>query len=362
MSLLDALRRQTKPRLAALGATFGLVLVVGVALAVTAGGDSPAPEPTTTTTLPTTTTTAVPPPPAPLTGLPVEDEAVLGRPAIFVKIDNHELARPQAGLRSADVLFEERVEGNTSRLAAVFHSRDADLVGPVRSVRTTDLELVSLFPRPLFASSGGNRAVMSFVRAADLVDVGHNIDGRAFERVRGRPAPHNLFTSTQGLYEKGSGNDLGPPPSPLFEYLGPQDDVALGRTPVEGIALRFGGPEVSRFTWDSDRGAWVRHQAGSVHLDADGEPIAPVNVLALEVVYDFSGTGGRSVPHGNLTGGGRAAVLVGGHVLEGRWERASLADPLRLLDDAGRPIPLLPGQTFIALVPAGNYSLLPPEE
>ncbi|HEX6569569.1 MAG TPA: DUF3048 domain-containing protein, partial [Acidimicrobiales bacterium] len=120
----------------------------------------------------------------------------LDRPALFVKIDNVERARPQAGLDQADIVFEERVEGNLTRLAAVFHSTDAAVVGPVRSVRTTDLELVPLFGRVLFAASGGNRGVLPQLHAADVVDVGANVSPEGFYRDHGRPAPHNLFTST----------------------------------------------------------------------------------------------------------------------------------------------------------------------
>jgi hypothetical protein len=356
MSILDTIRSQPRSRLIAVGGALGLILVVGLAILVTAGGDEAPPE-TTTTTRPTTTTTEAPRPTAPLTGLPVDDEAVLARPAIFVKIDNNELARPQAGLRHADLIFEERVEGNVSRLAAVFHSNDAGQIGPVRSARTTDLELVSLFPRPLFASSGGNASVMAQFRAADLVDIGHNIDGRAFERVGGRPAPHNLLTSTAGLYEKGEGRDAQPP-TPIFEYLDEDDDPTAGRSPVGGIALRYGGPEISRFTWDGERAAWPRQQEGTPHLDADGEFIAPVNVVALEIAYDLSGQSGRSTPHGQLTGEGRAVVLSAGHALEGRWSRGGLGEPLRLTGPDGSTITLLPGQTFLALVPEGGWELL----
>jgi hypothetical protein len=356
MSILDTIRSQPRSRLIAAGGALCLILVVGLAILVTAGDDDAPPE-TTTTTRPTTTTTEAPRPTAPLTGLPVDDEAVLARPAIFIKIDNNELARPQAGLRQADLIFEERVEGNVSRLAAVFHSNDADQIGPVRSARTTDLELVSLFPRPLFASSGGNASVMAQFRAADLVDIGHNIDGRAFERVRERPAPHNLLTSTAGLYDKGEGRDAQPP-TPIFEYLDEDDDPTAGRSPVGGIALRYGGPEISRFTWDGEREAWPRQQEGTPHLDADGEYIAPVNVVALEIPYDFSGQSGRSVPHGIFTGEGRAVVLTAGHALEGRWTRGGLGEPLRLIGPDGSTIALLPGQTVLALVPEGGWELL----
>ena len=63
------------------------------------------------------------------------------RPALVVKIDNNPGARPQSGLNAADIVFEEIVEVGT-RFAAVFHSGSANPVGPIRSGRTQDVDLL----------------------------------------------------------------------------------------------------------------------------------------------------------------------------------------------------------------------------
>jgi hypothetical protein len=364
MSILDTIRNQPKGRLAAIGGGVAVVVLVGVALLVFGGDDEEA-APTTTTT--TTSTTLAPEigPIAPLTGLEVDDAELLARPALVVKIDNVPAARPPIGLNQADIVFEERVEGNVTRLAAIFHSRDAEVVGPVRSTRTTDLEIVSLFPRPIFASSGGNNDVMRQVRSADLADVGHNVSGQAFERDRGRPAPHNLFTSTQGLYEKGAEGGPYEAPNPLFTYLEDGDELTPGATPAEGAMVSFGGPVISRFTWDEDRAGWLREQANvpgdeelTPHMDAADEQLAPTNVVIMEIEYDFSGELGRSIPHGVVSGEGPVTVLTAGHAISGRWVRPSFGEPLQLLTDAGDPILLTPGQTFIELPPPGGMALL----
>ncbi|HEX6568666.1 MAG TPA: DUF3048 domain-containing protein, partial [Acidimicrobiales bacterium] len=294
-------------------------------------------------------------PVAPLTGLGGDVDGRLDRPALFVKIDNVEAARPQAGLGAADIVIEERVEGDLSRLAAVFHSTDADPVGPVRSVRTTDLELVGLFGRPLFASSGGNSSVLGQLADADVVDIGANVSGEGFARDSGRPAPHNLFTSTPALY--GKAPESPPPPEPLFAYLDDGEELPAGATPVGGVTLSFGGPEVSSFAWDAASGTWPRSQRGTPDVDPDGTQLAPVNVVVLEIEYDMSGQLGRSVPHGVVTGEGRAVVLTQGHAIEGTWARPSLDDPLTLTGADGQQIELTPGQTFVELPPAGGWSL-----
>ena len=302
------------------------------------------------------TTTEPPEDVAPLTGLTGDFDGRLDRPALFVKIDNVEEARPPAGLARADIVIEEQVEGNLSRLAPVFHSTDADPVGPVRSTRTTDIELASLFGRPLFASSGGNASVLAQLADADVVDIGHNVSGEGFARSGDRRAPHNLLTSTPALYDKAP--ESPPPPEPLFAYLDEGEALPESATPVEGVGLSFGGPEVSRFTWDEASGTWLRDQRGTPHVDTDGVQLAPENVVVLEITYDHTGQAGRSVPHGETVGQGRALVLTRGQSVEGTWQRPRLGDPLTLTGPGGAEMELTPGQTFVALVPPGGWSYI----
>ena len=350
--------RSRRWRMAAGGAAV-LVLLPLVVFVATRGGASPEPMTTTTTvltttttTVPTTTTTTAPPPVAPLTGGPGD----FRRPALIVKVDNVSAARPQSGLRQADIVIEEPVEGNLTRLAAVFQSRDASVVGPVRSMRTSDLELLPMFGRPLFAASGGNGGVVPQLHQANVVDIGNNVSGQGFWRAPGRPAPHNLFSSTPALYQKAP--EAPPPPKPIFQYLRHGERPGPGAQPVHGIALRFGGAEVSRFTWDPAAQIWRRSQNGTPHMAADGLQIGPRNVVVAEIDYDLSGQLGRSVPHAIVTGSGPAVVLTQGQAIRGSWVRPSLLHRLKFVAADGRTeIKLTPGQTFIELPSRGGATL-----
>jgi hypothetical protein len=351
--------RSWRWRIAAGGAAALVLLPLVVFMA--RRGDSASPDPTTTTTttaptttttVPTTTTTTMPPPVAPLTGVPGDFK----RPALIVKIDNVSDARPQSGLRQADIVIEEPVEANLTRLAAVFQSTDASVVGPVRSVRTSDLELIPLFGRPLFASSGGNDGVVPQLHAANVVDISNNVSGQGFRRDPSRPAPHNLYSSTPELYAKAP--ELPPAPPQQFHYLQRGERLTPGAVPVQGVALRFGGPEVSRFTWHAPSGTWLRAQNGTPHVAAEGIQIAPRNVIVAEIDYDRSGQLGRSVPHALVTGSGPVVVLTQGHAIRGTWVRPTLGRPLKLVSADGRhDIKLTPGQTFIELPSRGGSTL-----
>ena len=302
---------------------------------------------TTTTTTTTTSTTGRPQVVWPLTGRPADATApAYRRPALVVKIDNGPLARPQSGLNAADVVVEEIVESAT-RYLAVFHSSDADPIGPIRSARTSDLAVLAALGRPLFAWSGGNPGVRAAVGAANVVDVGFETAPRAayFRRV-GRSAPSNLYSSTASLREVGAaaGATDGAPPA-LFE-LPASPAGPLGR-PASAIEWRMEGV-VQR--WDWVDGRFVHSVAGRPHLDREtGEPIVADNVVVLEVAYRPSPADPRS-PEAVTVGGGAATVAAGGRAVTGTWSRGRADAALALRTEAGDAIALRPGRTWLVLV------------
>jgi hypothetical protein len=354
-SLFNNRRRQV------VAGVLAVAILAGGGLTLAGGGDGDEPPPTTTTVPPTTTTippttTTVPPPPiAPLTGRTGVPPKRRERPAVFVKIDNAPQARPQSGLVQADIVFEERVEGNTSRFAAVFHSTDAVEIGPVRSVRSTDMGFLPLFGRVLFASSGGSGPIIGQLHQNDVVDVGHNMGGSGFRRF-GRRAPHNLYTSLRDLYLRTPERPAAP--KQVFRYRSPGEKLPDTAKPAKGVALSFGAGEISRFVWDPPSKQFHRYHGSVHHLDAAGIPIAPVNVVVIEIQYEFSTTSGNSQPHGVSAGSGRALVYTAGHVIGGRWVRPTVGHRMVLLDSRGREIELTPGQTFVETPPPGGFRML----
>jgi hypothetical protein len=303
----------------------------------------------TTTTAATTTTT--PGPVSQLTGLPVDDALIILRPALVVKIDNHPNADPQTGLHLADIVFEEQVEG-ISRFAAVFHSASSNPVGPVRSGRTSDVDIVAQLGRPLFAWSGGNRGVTNAINNANLVSLTENAPG-GWYRDRSRRAPHNLYAQGDLLFAQAQ-VDQGAPPQ-MFQFLATGEDFA-GR-PVPGVTVDFDGITPT-FRWDAARDGWAREQYGDPHVDAvTGEQHAPTNVVVLFSEYGRSPADPRS-PEAITVGEGTAWVFSQGEVIEGRWVRPDATQPAQLLDGSGDVIKLTPGRTWVELPRPDSASLL----
>lgn len=309
---------------------------------------------------PTTSTSATAAPPAgdvaPLTGLAQPDAARRGRVALVVKLDNAPKGRPQAGVNQADLVVVEKVEDGVTRLFTVFQTNDADPVGPVRSARSTDVALVGPLNRPLFAYAGTNATFQKLVDAAPLVDAGFNKAAGAYNRRSDRPNPYNLFTSTAALYERAPAESQAPPP--LFTYRAAGQPGA--GTPATGVHVEYRGRNITTrvdYAWDAGTGTWKRSQDGTPFLDSAGNQVAPANVIVRFVTYRDTGqrdTSGAVVDEAELIGEGEAWVLTDGKVVKGRWAKPTAEAVTAYTDEAGAPVGLAPGTTWIELSPPGT--------
>lgn len=322
----------------------------------------------TTTTLvateppPSTSPTTGPPPGPPvypLTGLGPVDAAIASRPALSVKIDNAPRAMPQAGLDRADVVYEEVVEGGIVRFMAVFHSMDADLVGPIRSVRPVDAAILNTV-KGYFAFSGGNLIFIDVVKRSPAVllnaeELGDN-NGKPFSRDRRRPQPYNLFSSTGAL--RAAANAAGQPPPPrLFTYRQAGTPLGGGATPARNLTVRMGERTEAAWSYADDSQSWVRKTNGGLQGLVGGGHLRTPNVVLQFVPYrdtQVHDASGAVSPEAIIEGEGEAWLLSGPAVVKGRWRRPGPSDVTQLVDASGAPMALEPGRTWVSLVPAGT--------
>ena len=278
------------------------------------------------------------------TGLPGTD---IRRPALAIKIDNVSIARPQAGINQADVVYEELVEAGLTRLIAIFQTTDSRVVGPVRSARTSDPPLLTGFDSPLFAYSGANRGTREVVKDSDLTDVGYDASRESYWRSTSRRAPHNLFTSTERLWSKHPDRDEIP--EPPFTFRTENSPLHVNAKKATGVFVDFGHAEID-YAWNGT--GWERTHNGEPHGDGDGVRVAPTNIVIQFISYGKSAADSRS-PEAITEGSGTAWVFTDGHLIEGQWERKKDSEPAEITSN-GVPIRLTPGNTWVALAKTGT--------
>jgi hypothetical protein len=309
----------------------------------------------TTTTRPGQTTIPAPTGPVyPLTGLPITDELRAQRPAMAVKIDNHPQARPQFGLNKADIVFEENVESLT-RFAAIFQSQDLDRVGPVRSGRTQDVDLLAPFSEPMFVWSGGNGAVTRAINNSELVSLSPTTTKNVgfFRQKRGsETSEHTLYANPIEIYGAFT-RVFAPAPGPQFVYR--EAGEAFNGEKTTGVDIDMDGAVDVNWTWDAESTSYLRSTNGDPHEDATDGQVNAANVVVLEVEYKRSAAD-RNSPEAQTIGSGTAWVFTGGVMVAGTWQRSDRLLPFELVDADGTVITLTPGRTWVELARLGTVA------
>ncbi len=290
--------------------------------------------------------------PCPLTGRTLPgDKQPPDRPVLAVKIENAPEARPQAGLEAADIVYEEPVEGGVTRFIAMYHCGDSKRLGPVRSARTTDVSVLAPLDTPLFGFAGGSNAVRNQVADADLIDLNYIDAAQRYVRDESREAPHNLYTTTKGLFK--AAKSRGGAAEAIFSY---SDEVEGRSKPATGVGLLFSEAYADvNWAWDRGSAVWVRSHGSEPHMVESGRQVSTDNVVVLHVKMRASETledvAGFPSPELTLVGSGKAWVFRDGRVIPARWVRDGEEDLTRLETKEGDEIQLHPGTTWVELLP-----------
>jgi hypothetical protein len=280
-----------------------------------------------------------------LNGLPGVDG-----PVLVVKIDDTSLAHPQVGLKSADVVYVEQVEGGLTRLAAVFSSTIPDVIGPVRSARISDIELFAQYGKIAFAYSGAQRKLLPVISEANLVDVGAMRFGPTYyANDTNRIVPYAMMVQSRVLLDEGIKRN------PEIAISKPMGWNFSEESP---ITQKFTSVEIkwpaSRYSaqWSDIENRWLLYFGDQPNLDADGYHLGPKNILIQLVdISDsiYKDKVGGVTPFSATVGNGRCYLLRDAGSIPCLWSRATADSGTSFTDLTGAPISFAPGQSWFAL-------------
>jgi hypothetical protein len=281
----------------------------------------------------------------PLTGLPVsgDESAALDHPVLVTKMDNTAASAPQVGLGKADLVVEELVEGGLTRLAAFYYSELPGDVGPVRSMRASDIGIVAPSDASVVTSGAAGRTIAR-IKDAGITFFQEGAPG--FHRDSGRSAPYNLVADLSKVADAIDQDETRPD-----DYLpwGEAKDLPKGQ-PAKTIAASFSGGHTTN--WTHARDGYVNQNS----FAAAGDEFAADNVLVLRVKVGDAGyldPAGNRVPETKFTGKGEALLFHDGRLVRGSWSKSNLSAPLELSTKAGK-LTVPAGRTWIELVPASG--------
>lgn len=276
--------------------------------------------------------------------------ALTGGPVLAVKIDNTAASRPRIGVGAADVVYVEPVEAGLTRLLAVFSSTMPAEVGPVRSARESDVDLLASWGPVAFAFSGASGGTLAALAQGRQVNLSNDASRTGFRRAADRPAPYNVIGSTAQLLARAGGSVA--PADPGFRFGAPSP----GGAPAPSVATAWTASRMA-LTWDGGRGRYLVATDGTPDLDADGTQHGAATVVVQHVPTHLSANrdvNGVQTPLVDVVGQGSVDVLRGGQVWHGTWARPSAAAPTSFVAADGTPIAMAPGPVWVLLVPQGQ--------
>lgn len=305
----------------------------------------------TATTRPTAASTSRKPANPPTTAKvdPLTGGKPSANPVIAAKIDNTAAGfGVQFGTAAADIVYVEQVEGGLTRLIAVYHSALPAEVGPIRSVRSTDTELLPSYGKPGLAFSGGAGGPLEMLAATDIANLSADTSGSAYWRSSSGDGTHNLHVDVQKLAAE---SGLPAPTGPGFQFSA--DDARLRSAPAVGsvqVTMVLGRTSFAfadgRYRVSSKYGDYVDRSGGAVVAD---------NVVVQRVTDEPDGTvdtNGQPSLLSHTVGTGEATLYRDGKALNGSWKRDNPGAPTAFVDASGKPLPFKPGKTWVLLAPA----------
>ncbi len=279
---------------------------------------------------------------SPLTGL--KQDGPPNNPVYLVKIENTGGGTPQYGLHQADMVVEEFVEFDVTRLAAFFYSDLPTKVGHVRSTRTTDVGLAKPVDATIVAS-GGDDEPLEAVRDAGIKIYTYDLDDPGWSKDPGKAAPYHVLWNLQTLNETA---DKTTPKRSYFEF---GDGPATGDVTQKGTNAKIAFAPATITTWNYNGSTWENSPVRA----APGESFkADTVVMALGRVKDagYGAQGGAFVPEIVLEGSGPAVILSGGTITEATWHKTGKEGTMSFTSKkSGKEFGLKPGRVWLEAAP-----------
>ncbi|MDD2352437.1 MAG: DUF3048 domain-containing protein [Atribacterota bacterium] len=288
--------------------------------------------------------------PGRITSLPdaIEKESPFGNRPLAVMIDNASFARPQSGLDKADIVYEVLAEGGITRFLAIYATKEADKVGPVRSARPYFITK-TLEHNAIYVHAGESPDAARFIREERIDDINELVHFQPFWRSQDRNAPHNLYASTEqlrdetrrlGYIEMVNKGD--------YQFEIDREEVLTGRD-AQKIDIRYHNDYIVSYQYISDGQRYVRYINGQLHIDAEtGRPIDVKNIIIQHSEKKVIDEEGRlSI---DFIGEGSGLIIFNGKSEEITWKKESLQSKTLFYNKEGNRLAIQPGNVWIQVI------------
>ena len=272
-------------------------------------------------------------------------------PVYAVKVDNTHNAHPQVGLTKADVVYIEQVEGGVTRLAAIFSSTYPKLVGPVRSARISDIDMLRQYGTVGLMYSGSQTPLLPKLQAARLKLVSFDASRTGYTRQPNRPMPYDVIGTFAALRKRAGKVSTPKAVGYKFGAL-----PATGGRPATSVSIAYQSALVGA-QWSGTQKRYLLSMDGAKDMAKEGGQLGATTLIvqfSKLVPSPYFDVNHVNTPFTKTVGAGKALFFRDGKVFRGTWRRSKAAQPTKYTFANGRPAVFAPGQLWIALLPRGR--------
>ena len=292
---------------------------------------------------------------SPIDGLPA-DAKLLDRRSIAVMVENEIQARPQSGLNKASIVYEGITEGGISRFMAVYLQGEPKVIGPVRSTRPHFIYTSEGYDAIIAHCGQSNEAEAVFESTPGIRNLdqarGGEYDAPFYrEPLNGRAKEHTLYTSMSRLRETVKKLRWESGQNGLPDFVG--GEMPTTATACPSVNIKFSPSYRLSYAYDEAKGGYARSMDGKPHIDRESkEQLIVKNVIIQNVEDKRYAPSDKNDITMNVTvvGSGSGYFLTGGKMIPINWEKSERNRLTKYTDEAGNPIPLQPGQTWVELL------------
>ena len=269
---------------------------------------------------------------------------------LAVKIDDTNAAHPQIGLEDADVVYIEQVEGGVTRLAAIFSSVIPERIGPIRSARISDIDILAQYGRVAFAFSGAQKKLLPVIDAANLQNLGAQAQPPSIYTTDPNRVPPFAMVLRADLlmakvveknYQITTANNVG------WSF----GDAPQGGKPTESVIMHWPAARYSA-AWSESQSRWLLSHNSESDVSESGIVLGPTTLVIQMVSItdsEYRDKVGGITPFSQTVGNGRGFILRDGKTFNALWSRASEGVGTTWTSSDGKEIKFAPGQIWVAL-------------
>jgi hypothetical protein len=308
----------------------------------------------------------------PLTGKLLKDEGKARHAAVAVKVPDNRSEHPQRGIDKADIVFVE-LEGyrdasghSGTRLVPVFHSRIAESVAPVRSIRPVDVPLLSPI-HALIGNTGAAPWVVNYIEHYRAYLDGllsymntrrtgsYGIDASRVYTLNGRTYYDRAVICHPATLARQTKRFRSGPPQPYFPFASTREEVSATQG-KRGRSIRIpykANRYFMSYDYDKKEKRYLRNMPWGPHILADGSRVSTDNVLVIKARQHygkiFRGRGRDEPLHDIINADGKFYYFNRGRYVVGTWRKGEVQEPFEFTLRDGSPLKMAPGQTFVEL-------------